>query len=1565
MADDLGRDAGGAVGIDVFPDDRQFETRLRAAVLPPAQRVGQEIGRVIAAPMAARIADGVLAGVRDGARAAQAAGTKAGSDTGAAFGRAMRTRIDAALRSLPRAKLDADTSELDAKIAAARAKLEALGHASAGGRVTLDSGDTAAEVQRLRNELAALARDVEKVKAAGGKIPLDVDVFGAMAEITALKQEIASLKETARRNPVRVTTDGKFAADLREHVAKAAAALPEIELHADSSDADRAVAEIRENLRALSKRSVGVDIDDATAIAEIRRLQERLAELAKSTPSVRVSVDAAAAVAELETVRAEAARLAKLNPTIRVDVDAGEATASIVGLEGAAAASSEGIGGLAAAGITLGPAIVPAAGIAAAAISGIGVAAIAAGAGLGVTILGLIGVVGAVHAMSAANAEAGTSAATLASKQASVASATDSVRSAEVAYQQAQERQVIATQDLTRAREQAKRALEDVNEQVRKGALDLRQAEIDLTKAAQERDRVVANNAASKLQKDQAQLSYEQAKENLTDLTNRQKRLGEDQQKAQRDGIEGSSQVVAAQRAIEQAQIGVESATRQLAASHRSLAVASETATAAASGQTDATRKLQQAMAGLSPEGRRFATFLYGLRGNVTELRHAAEAGLLPGFQQAITTLLPAMPAVTGAVGLLASTVGGLAAKGAQAFTAPFWRQFFPYLIAVAVPALKGMAKITYDVALGVAGMLQAFLPVEKTMGRGLVHLADNFAYFGEHAAKNEKFQQFVAFAVREGPHLVHILGEVVSALVHVGEAVAPVGGAVLVALGAFSRIISAIPIPVLTALAAAIVAVVAAQKAWALVTTLQEKASLAWTAVQVGYLTAVEKYQTHMAAATVETGRFGGALTTVKAASGAARSGLSSLVSTLGGPWGVALAGATIAVGLITEAYRAQKQRVDELAGALGQLGDAYRQTHDVDSQAVKDVITHNKALTDLVNTSKTYGLTVQQIAAASAGEATSQEQVLKGLRARREELLRQNAAENSSRASNGRPRGLIDDLFNPDGGKSKASADRAIEADAIKEREKALQKEFDQTSAQARAMHELAEAHHRDVLAGHALTDSQQAIADAMKVVNDETASGADKADALRIAQDKLSGSAIAASDAEEAYASSLLATQKQLESNTEGIGLNSETSIANRDALKAQILASKDMYDAEVRNNVSVEDATKHHQDRIAALLKEKDVTRLNAGEVQKLVDTYGKIPTDVKTQLDVFGYDNVQTQLRNLEILQYILQHPDMDPKKAAEEAEDFHRESQRRATGGMIEGPGSKTSDSVKALLSRGEFVQQAAAVDYYGPAAMYALNARQIPKQWLHGYGPARRLAGGGMVWPFTVDVSKTYVPPLSVIQAQAAQSGRGGLVPALGPVAPGTTWPGIVEAARHSGVPFVVTSTLRPGAPDWHGQGKAADMAASPANMAALAAFFYRFAPYLLEEIHSGGGGFFVKNHARVGAGYYGPQLVAQHYNHVHIAADSAGVAAIRGILGYDSGGYIPPGMSIVDNRTGKPEPVFNDEQWKTLHAAVNRGGAGGRGDARSLVHIDNYHASEDPSEVARDLDWLSRHGG
>lgn len=62
-------------------------------------------------------------------------------------------------------------------------------------------------------------------------------------------------------------------------------------------------------------------------------------------------------------------------------------------------------------------------------------------------------------------------------------------------------------------------------------------------------------------------------------------------------------------------------------------------------------------------------------------------------------------------------------------------------------------------------------------------------------------------------------------------------------------------------------------------------------------------------------------------------------------------------------------------------------------------------------------------------------------------------------------------------------------------------------------------------------------------------------------------------------------------------------------------------------------------------------------------------------------------------------------------------------------------------------------------------------------------------------------------------------------------------------------------------------------------------------------------------------------PITKQQHYNHVHVGMKDGGVFPTL----YDKGGWLQPGVSLVANKTGKPEAVFTDEQLQRMGGDTN----------------------------------------
>jgi hypothetical protein len=1435
----------------------------------------------------------------------------------------------------------------------------------------------------------------------------------------ALQDRIAAgieegLTEGGRRSVPKGTKAGEeyggaFARAVRTRVEAALKALPDVKIGADATEAERKVAQLRADLQALAAKRIGVDIDAAAALAEVRRIQAELARLAAESPNVQVKVDAARASAELVAVSAEARRLGALDPTVTVHADTAGAQAELAAMDSAARGAGGGMNALVLAGITLGPAIVPAAAAAAAGIAAIGTAAIGAGAGLGVSILAFAGVVGALKDMSAAQQQTSASAVAASARQTALAGAVDQVRSAEAALAntrataadsarlaaqkvtaaqrtltQAEATALSVRKALTVAQEEARRAAQDLAAQVAGTAIDERQQVLNVAAAhdALAVAKKAVTDAGTKVTKQQldaltqAQINYDREVQQQEDLKVRAGRLAQDQAASIKAGIEGSKQVVAAranivqaddkvaqaQRAVTDARLAQATQERQSAfaianaqqsviSAQRSLEQATVSAGRSGSAAMD---KLHQAMANLSPEGRSFATFLFGLRGNLRELQHVAEAGLLPGVQRGIQLLLPFFPQLERFVGGVAATLGRLAEEGARALTSPFWQKFFGYIAATASPALQAMASIVTNVAKGFAGLLIAFNPVAQQVIAGLTRMAASFATWSASLATNQGFQRFLDYARQVGPVVVATVVDLTRAALKLVEALAPIGGVVLTGLRGFAAVIQAIPVPVLTGLLGVIVAVVAATKLWALAQVVQTAALVAGRVVWALAGTAAATYQRSMAAATVTTGQFGGALTHVQAGVNVAKTGLSGMVSFLGGPWGIALIGATVLVGAFIHQQQESRARVDSLRGALLQLSDAYKEVGFGSGDALKSLVQQDKKLQDLIINAGKFGIAVKDIASAVDGDIAAQKRVIGAYEDEAGAIQTLILLKRSGQATSADYAALgLDEKTNLDN----LLGTRYTEIEALKG-------SFAAKARAAEATKILTDSESANANAVAALDPAYRTLQTTLDTLTSKTATAADKSNALKAAQDALTGAARTQKEAEEAYYAAVDNSTAAVGRNTATLDIHTQAGRENRDAIEARLQASNDMYYADVAAGISTEVATKRHRDRTQALIDEAKRTHLNTGEVTALIGTYGRVPTDVNTNVKATGVQAVLQQMEDLYVAQQVLKEGITVEEATRRYASHGQKPSdifRGHAEGGYISGPGGPTDDLIPSWLSNGEYVIPARVVASLGVGFFDELiNVK--PRASKPGDGSQGiAFAKGGLVWPFPVNASHVKHPTLAQIRDQWTY---------------GLDWTGTVSAQVASVQNWIKAQAGKPYI--WASAGPAG-YDCSGITSAALNLLAGRN-PYQHTFSTANEAGYFPKaGYGVYTAGWAGPGERGGG-SVGHTAGLLAGLAfESRGgdgvVVGpnatkvntfahlghaFDSGGYLPPGLSIADNRTGGPEPVLTRGQFADLHtAATSTSDSGGR----ELVHIDNFHANDrDPHSIAVELDWRMR---
>lgn len=770
-----GEDAGRAAG-------RSFGPAMQAQVADIGLRIGQQIGSQIAARITAEIRSALRDGVVQGGAAARASAVRQGDQTGGAFSRALKTRLEAAFRSLPKIQIDASTSEADADLQALRVRMETL-----------------------------------------------------------------------------------------------------------------------------ANKRIGIDIDAGAAKAEIKLIEAELTRLGANHPNIQVRADTASARAELAAVRAQMAAID--GNRVRVDVDTSGALPAVLHLAVA-------IGGLA---------LIPAIPVLAAGIGAIGSAAVAAGVGVGalaaVAIPAVINIAGALQAQKAAqdaasaatmkgaqsSGQGASKALQLAGAQQSLASAHrnaarqigqaeqavgDAVRSSAEANRQAAQQvkaakqsladavqqaadrqrdsaeQVAraeesladaqrtarqAQQDLTQARRDAAQELAELADQLANAQLSERDAVLDVQEARARLQAVQAKGAsASLLEQQRAQLAYDQALQRLKEQQDETKGLAAEKKAADKAGVEGSETVKAAQERIAEAEKDVadqgkalakaqddaarqqvknsqdiaaaqekvaesqrnvskvqedgarsvqraqeslvaaqQSAADSVASAQRQIASASQSAAGGVDQAALAQAKYQAELAKLTPAARGTFNAFVSLKGAFSEWSKSLQPAVMPLFTRALIGLKNALPGLTPFVLAAARAISTLQDRASAGFKSPWWLGFKKDLAGSVEPAIVGLGASFGRIFKGMAGIVQAFLPHMESISQRMQTITGRFATWGTNLKGSEKFEGFLAYSSRMSPVLAEAVGDISSAFYQMAKAVSPLSGPVLKALGAVATAIA------------------------------------------------------------------------------------------------------------------------------------------------------------------------------------------------------------------------------------------------------------------------------------------------------------------------------------------------------------------------------------------------------------------------------------------------------------------------------------------------------------------------------------------------------------------------------------------------------------------------------------------------------------------------------------------------------------------------------------------------------------------------------------------------------
>lgn len=263
----------GAVAVDIVPSAKNFLSRLLKDIAPDAAKVGEAAGKVIGERIAKNVTEGVEDGLADGGKAAKGQGAKAGAEFGASFVATVKSTLKAAEKALGEftvhANMELDgAAEVVAEAKAVQQAVSRLGDVEVG--VDMDAAEFFAEATAVDGMVRGLSKRAVK-------IGLDTSSLDKAADdVRDVEKNFDGAGTSARKAKTEV--EG-FAKTIQTLTAKAAKSIS-IRVGLDSDAVYPELAKIKAALAAITA-GVGVDFDDNEAFTRIRELGVQLDELSK------------------------------------------------------------------------------------------------------------------------------------------------------------------------------------------------------------------------------------------------------------------------------------------------------------------------------------------------------------------------------------------------------------------------------------------------------------------------------------------------------------------------------------------------------------------------------------------------------------------------------------------------------------------------------------------------------------------------------------------------------------------------------------------------------------------------------------------------------------------------------------------------------------------------------------------------------------------------------------------------------------------------------------------------------------------------------------------------------------------------------------------------------------------------------------------------------------------------------------------------------------------------------------------------------------------------------------
>lgn len=395
-----------------------------------------------------------------------------------------------------------------------------------------------------------------------------------------------------------------------------------------------------------------------------------------------------------------------------------------------------------------------------------------------------------------------------------------------------------------------------------------------------------------------------------------------------------------------------------------------------------------------------------------------------------LTSIIPKLKPLLDAVSR--SLVGVIHDVGKWVDSGGFDR-FIKGFSALAGPSITIGMRTLGNFAKGFGGMAKAFGPLGLQMASSMERMSQSFAKWGNNS---EGLQQFVAYVSVEGPKVMHLLGDVISAVVHLGLATAPIGTVILNVLSGIAQGINMIPVPLLAPLASGLIAVNLALKLFAATTAVTNAVGLVRVSEALGNMSKL-KFSTAAAGLGVmaaSAGQANKSIGVLGMAAGGAMTGFA-----VGGPWGAAIgAGAGALIGLAAKTMKSG-EAFDASADDADRFADSLRGITAAATDQARVQIIDTMAKEGTLKTGNDLGLTNRQLTNATLGNEGAQDKVYAAIK---QERIKLKSEMDKARADFARLAGIPFAKQGADYGEKLNAASEAVRktTDAYKDQGKAL---------------------------------------------------------------------------------------------------------------------------------------------------------------------------------------------------------------------------------------------------------------------------------------------------------------------------------------------------------------------------------------------------------------------------------------------------------------------------------------------------------------------------------------------